>query len=93
MNNFFGWNFNKGSATFQTNINGHCVSLHGDNSCGGDDCQLTRFSLAVFMEEERRVNITAQVFTNTDQWIDEAGREVFGTVENFITAVEWCKNH
>jgi hypothetical protein len=92
MNEFFGWNFSHGQATFQTNINGKCISLCGDNNCAGDS-QLRRFTLAVFETEDRKKEITGQAITDQTQWIDDEGKEVCGTVENFITAVEWCKQH
>lgn len=89
---FYGWNFAMGSATIQVNVNGRCISLHCDNSNDGSH-RLKRFSLAIFETEDRVNEITYKAFNDSSQWIDSQGKEVYGTLENFLAAIEWCKNN
>ena len=63
------------------------ISITADNSCNGSNNQMMRFYIAVFKEN---VCITNIIF-NDDNLLSD--NEAYGTEENLLTAIEFCKSN
>ena len=61
------------------------ISIAADNSCNGSNNQMMRFYIAVFRNNDY---ITDIIFKEDNLLSDN---EAYGTEENLLTAIEFCK--
>ena len=63
------------------------ISITADNSCNGSNNQMMRFYIAVFRDNDY---ITDIVFEEDNLL---SNNEAYGTEENLLTAIEFCKSN
>jgi hypothetical protein len=63
------------------------ISITADNSCNGSNNQMMRFYIAVFRDNDY---ITDIIFKEDNLLSDN---EAYGTEENLLTAIEFCKSN
>ena len=63
------------------------ISIAADNSCNGSNNQMMRFYIAVFRDNDY---ITDIIFKEDNLLSDN---EAYGTEENLLTAIEFCKSN